>query len=181
MENQINKTDRHDVATRRGNPFNPEQPKGIMNIPNGTILEKDEEDFLINYISPGKTTRNELYESCLTEKNKQLLETISKTKKSTMKMGEKKVYDLTKQTAKFLRHINYARLRNFDLKILMCYEVPPTCFYLRKRGLIRNPIKSELTTELKSMITKNIPTYLRPVHHHRNVIINFMTYILEKC
>ena len=123
MENQINKTDRHDVATQRRNLFNPEQPKGIMNIPNGTILEKDEEDFLINYISSGKTTRNEFYESCLTEKNKQLLETISKTKKSTMKKSEKKVYDLTKQTAKFLRHINYAHLRNFDLKILMCYEV----------------------------------------------------------
>ena len=28
--------------------------------------------------------------------------------------------------------INYARLRDFDLKILMGYEISPTCFYLQK-------------------------------------------------
>ena len=72
--------------------------------------------------------------------------------------------------------INYARLRDFDLKILMGYEISPTCFYLTKRGLIQKPNKSELTTELKSMITKNFPMHLPPIDHHRNVIIDFMTY-----
>ena len=36
---------------QRGNPFNLEQSRGIMNIATGTILEKNEEDFLINCIS----------------------------------------------------------------------------------------------------------------------------------
>ena len=72
--------------------------------------------------------------------------------------------------------INYARLRDFDLKILMGYEISPTCFYLTKRGLIQKPNKSELTTELKSMITKIFSTHLLPIYHHRNVIIDFMTY-----
>ena len=58
----------------------------------------------------------------------------------------------------------------------MGYEISPTCFYLTKRGLIGNPSKSELTTELKSMITKNIPTCLLPTNHHRNVIIDLMIY-----
>ena len=48
--------------------------------------------------------------------------------------------------------------------------------HLTKRGLIRKPNKSELTTELKCMITKNIPTHLPPTDHHRNVIIDFMAY-----
>ena len=48
--------------------------------------------------------------------------------------------------------------------------------HLTKRGLIPKPNKSELTTELKSMITKNIPTHLPPTDHHRNVIIDFMAY-----
>ena len=49
-------------------------------------------------------------------------------------------------------------------------------FYLTKKGLIRKPNKSELATELESMTTKNIPTHLPPIDHHRNVIIDFMTY-----
>ena len=33
---------------QRGNPFNLEQPEGIMNISTGAILAKDEEEFLMN-------------------------------------------------------------------------------------------------------------------------------------
>ena len=56
-----------------------------MNITNGAVLEKDDEDFLMNYISLGKAARNEFYELCLTEKNIQLLETIPKTRKRPRK------------------------------------------------------------------------------------------------
>ena len=170
---------KHSVTTltknllQRENPFNLEQPKGI--ITNGAILEKDEEDCLRNCISLGKAA-DEFYESCLTEKNIQLLETSPETRKSTKKMNERKEYDLAKKTVKFLRHINYARLQNFDLQVLMGYEISPTCFYLTKRGLIRKPNKSELTTELKSTIANNIPTHLPRIDHHRNLIVNFVAY-----
>ena len=93
---RITKADKHNVAAlmknvlQRGNPFNLEQPKGIMNIATCAILEKDEEDFLMNCISLGKAPRNGFYESPLTEKNTQLLETIPKTRKSTKKKSEKK-------------------------------------------------------------------------------------------
>ena len=61
-----------------------------MNIATDAILEKDKEDFLMNCISLEKDARNEFYESRLTEKNIQLLETIPKTRKSTKKKTEKK-------------------------------------------------------------------------------------------
>ena len=182
FSDQITKADKHNVAAlmknvlQCGNYFNLEQLNSIMNIATGAILEKDEEDFLMNCNSFGKAARNELYESRLAEKNIQLLETITKIKKSIKKKSEKKEYDLAKETFKFLRHIDYAHLQDFDLKILMGYEISPTCFYLTKGGLIRKPNKSELITELKSMITKNIPTHLPPTNHQRNVIINFMLY-----
>ena len=70
-------------------------------------------------------------------------------------------------------------MQDFDLKIIMGYEISPTCIYLTKRGLIQKPSKSELITELKSIITKIIPTHLQD--HQRNVIIDFMAYVLEKC
>ena len=53
----------------------------------------------------------------------------------------------------------------------MGYEISPTCFHLTKRSLIRKPNQSELINELKSMITKIIPTHLPPTDHHRKVII----------
>ena len=168
FSDRITKADKHSVAAlmknvlQRGNPFNLEQPKGIMNITIGAIVENDEEDFPMNCISLGKAARNEFYESRLPEKNIQLLETIRKTRKITKKQCEEKEYDFAKETVKFLRHIDYVRLRDFDLKTLMGYGISP------KRGLIQKPNKSELTTELTSMITKNIPTHLPPTDHHRN-------------
>ena len=76
--------DKHSIATltknllQRGNPFNLEQPKGI--ITNGAILEKDEEDCLMNCISLGKAA-DEFYESCLKEKTYSCL-------KPSLKLGK---------------------------------------------------------------------------------------------
>ena len=61
---QITTTDKHSVASltknvlQRGNPFNLEQPKRVMNIATDAILEKGKEDFLMNCISLEKDTRN---------------------------------------------------------------------------------------------------------------------------
>ena len=63
----------------------------------------------------------------------QLLETIPKTKKCTTKKSEKKEYDLGKETIRFLHHIDYVRMPDFDLKILMGCEITSTCFYLTKK------------------------------------------------
>ena len=54
---QITKADKHNIAAlmknvlQCGNPFNLEQPKSIMNLAPAAILEKDEEDFLMNFHS----------------------------------------------------------------------------------------------------------------------------------
>ena len=112
LSGRITKADKHSVTAlmknvlQHGKIFNLEQPKGIMDIATGAILEKDEEDFLMNWISLEKAARNEFCESRLPEKNIQFLETIRKTKKITKKKIEKKEYDLAKETVKFLCHIN---------------------------------------------------------------------------
>ena len=158
FSDRIIKADKHNIAAlmnnvlQRGSPFNLEQSKGIMNIATGAILEKDEEDFQMTCISLGKAAKNEFWVSS----------DIPKTKKSIKKKSEKIEYDLAKETVKFSHHIYYARLWDFNLKILMGYEISPICIYLTKRGLIRKPNKSELITEIKSMITKNIPSHLPP-------------------
>ena len=77
---------------------------------------------------------------------------------------------------KFLRYIDYARLRQFDLELFMESEITPIYFYLTKDGLIRKPNKSEFTTELKTMVSKPIPTSLPSTNHQRAIIIDFMAY-----
>ena len=69
-----------------------------MNVATGVVLEKDEQDFLMNCSSLGKTVRNELQESHLKEKNMQCLENIPETKKNTKEKIEKTEYDLAKET-----------------------------------------------------------------------------------
>ena len=66
----------------------------------------------------------------------------------------RKKYDLAKETVTFLRHTDYTRLRDFNLKIVMV--------------LIQKPNRSELITKLKGMTRKNNPTHLMPKNHHRN-------------
>ena len=141
-----------------------------MNVATGAILGKDEEVFLMNCSSLGKAARNELYESRLKEKNIQLLETVPKTKKSTKKNSERREYDLAKETVFTSSWLcSLARFRSQNSHGLWNF----LAFYLTERGLIRKPNKPELTTELKRMITKNIPTHLPPANHH--VIKPFLT------
>ena len=112
FSDRITKADKHSVAAlmknvlQQGKAFNLKQPKGIMNNATGAILEKDEEDFLMNSNSLGKAGRNEFYESRLKEPNMPLLETIPKAKKRIKKMGEKKEHYLAQETVRFLRHID---------------------------------------------------------------------------
>ena len=75
FSDRIPKADKHNVVAplknviQRGNPFNLEQLKDIMNIATDAVLEKEEKDFLMNSISLRKVARNEFYKSRLTEKN----------------------------------------------------------------------------------------------------------------
>ena len=107
-----------------------------MNIATGAILQKDTEEFLLNCDTLGRSARNEFYETRLKEKSKQLLDKIPKTRKTTKKTEAKVTTDLNKETIRFLRHIDYGRLRGYDLKTLLSYEICSTSFYLTKNGLM---------------------------------------------
>ena len=105
------------------------------------------------------------------------MDNIPKTRKKEKKKNTVTKNDLNKETVKFLRLIDYGRLRGFDMKVLMSYEISPTSFYLTKDGLMRKSNKSELATELKGMTTEKAPAILPPTKHKRVVIIDFMAYV----
>ena len=162
---------------QRGNPFDLEQPRRIMNIATGAVLEKEHEEFYLNYDTLGKANRGEFYKTRLEEKSKQLLDNIPMTRKKKKKTESVTKYDLDKETVKFLRLIDYGRSRGFDMRVLMSYEISPTSFYLTKDGLMRKSNKSELVTELKGMLAEKPPANLPPTIHKRAVIIDFMAYV----
>ena len=126
----------------------------IMNIPNDAILENDQKNFLINYISLGEAARNEFYESRLKEKTCSCWKPFLKLRNAPRKRVRKKNMIWVKKQSDF-----YIILTMFACKILIskfswAVKLHLHAFILQKKGLIQKPNKSELTTELKSVITK---------------------------
>ena len=183
FSHRVTKKDNENVAalvkniSQRGNPFDLGQPKGIMNIATGAVLEKEDEQFYLNCQQLGKAARSQFYKTRLEEKTMQLLDNIPKTKKTKKKTKTVITYDLNKETVKFLRQIDFARLRGFDMKVLLSYEISPTSFYLTKDGLMRKTGKSDLVTELRGMIHEKPPVVLPTTIQKRAVIIDFMAYV----
>lgn len=104
-----------------------------MDISNDAILENDQKNFLINYISLRKAARNEFYASRLKEKTCSCWKPLLKLRKAPQKKSEKKEYELGKETIRFLHHIDYVRMQDFDLNTLMGCEITSTCFFLTKK------------------------------------------------
>ena len=77
---------------------------------------------------------------------------------------------------KFLRTVDYARVRGFDLRSMLKSEISTTSFYLTKDGYIRKPNKAELSAELKTFLPGNIPISLPEQSFLRALIIDFMGY-----
>ena len=50
--------------------------------------------------------------------------------------GVHKKVDIAKETVKFMRNVDYARLRNFDIKNLLRYEITSTSLFLTKDGFM---------------------------------------------
>ena len=93
---QITKADKHSVASltknvlQRGNPFNLEQPKRVMNIATDAILEKDKEDFLMNCISLEKDARNDSMSHVWQRKTNSCWKLFLKLEKAPRKRVRKK-------------------------------------------------------------------------------------------
>ena len=69
----------------------------------------------------------------------------------------------------FLRHIDYARVRGFDLRQLLKHKIVPVSFYLTKDGLFRKSVKSELTKELKELLKKSTKTFFLRYGHYLRI------------
>ena len=161
---------------QHGNPFDISKSRELKNLTNRTKREKEDVNFLLNCLTLGKIERNEFYVTRFEKKLLKLFDIIPRTRKVKKVKPKQTKQDLDRETVKFLRTVDYARVRGFDLQSMLKSEISTTSFYLTKDGYIRKPNKAELSTELKTFLKGNIPTSLPAQSCLRALIIDFMGY-----
>ena len=124
-----------------------------------------------------KKNTKSLKEQRLDEKTVKLFDPITKvTMEGCNNQKQQRHVDVNKATIQFMRHIDIARTRNYDLKELLQHEITPTSLYLTKDGFLRKSPKSDLAQVLKNHIC-DIPAEVPSDEAHQSaLIIDFMAY-----
>lgn len=159
----------------RGNPFDDTEPS-IKNIATGATFDKETASFSLNCLDKGKAAYEKFRDERLEKKSSQLFDTIPKTRTSPVKGKMWKPPDVKKETINFLRIIDYSRLRNFDLTLLLKHEIVTTSYNLTKDGDLRKSPKSELSRELKKLLDEPCPTDVPESNLKTALVIDFMAY-----
>ena len=119
-----------------------------------------------------KTTR-------LQDKSKKLFDPINKSFKQSKASVTPRKVDIKKETITALKLIiDYARLRNYDIRELLCHELTSTSFFLMQDGYLRKPTKSEFSREIEHKLVVP-PPFEVPVLSKRiktAIVIDFMAY-----
>ena len=164
-----------EYISKYGNPFSTED-YDIQNLATVTQLDKKDSQFLLNVIAIGESAYAEFRKTRLEEKTAQIFDNIPKTRISTKLSTKKNKSDIIKETANFMRNINYARLRYYNIANLLKYGMTSTSFYLTKDDFLRKPTKSELATEVKKPLKEKILSELSKSPEKVMVVVDFMAY-----
>ena len=143
-----------DYVSQRRNPFKTGTNVTIENIATGTKVEKTTSDFLINCIDIGEVAYRDFHKSRLELKTSGLFDTIPKSRQIKEIATQTAKYDLKKETVAFIRNVDHARVRNYDIDILLQYELTSTFFYLTKDSNLRKPNTSELGHEIRKCMSR---------------------------
>ena len=139
----------------RCNPLTDTQEVPI-NFSNGKKLEKELVASLMESVKIGEKEYDKFKEERLEEKSANILDRISNVKMTEKQTNKRlKMPNIKKETTMFLRVVEIALIRGFDLHALLRKEITTTSFFLLKDGYLRNPQKSEFARELKECCKKD--------------------------
>ena len=140
----------------RSNPFTDTQEFPIS-FSTGKKLEKKLVGNLIENVKIGEEEYVKFKRDRLENKSVKLLDRISNVKMTAKPtITHIKMPDIRKETTMFLRIVEIARMRSFDLHSLLCKEITTTSFFLLKDGFLRKPQKSDFAREVKECCKKDI-------------------------
>ena len=163
-----------EFINERGNPFDASSTE-MKNLSSGEQLNKKLVEFRIKCIVRGEKEYQKFKEERLDKKTVKLFDTISKVVMECGNKRPKKHLDVSKATVQFMRQIDIARTRSYDLKKLLQHELTSTSLYLTKDGFLRKSPKSELAQVLKHHVPV-IPTEVPSGDMQTALIIDFMAY-----
>ena len=161
-----------DLYNNRTNIFSLE--KDVMNIVTG---EKVDVTAYLTCIKVGEEEYKHFKKHRLEDKSVKLFDTIKNvtTLTTSDRKTQQKKPDLKKESLKFMRRLDIARLRGFDIQELLKHEITSTSFYLTKDHMLRKSPKSELAQEIKtclSTISEQVPFS----EMSSAIVIDFMAY-----
>ena len=138
-------------------------------------MDSDLAKKLIDSVIIGEAAYAEFRELRLDKKTVKLLETIKRTTITTTTIENRKLPDINKETQPFMKTIDIARVRNYNLATHLQHELSSNSFYLTSKGGLRKSEKAELLRELKPLLTDIPETF--PLDSSRTaLIIDFMAY-----
>ena len=97
----------------------------------------------------GESAYAEFRKGTLEEKSVQLFDSIPNTRIPSKLSTKTNKKDTLKETTAFMRNIDYARLRDYNIANTLKYEITSTSFYLIKDSFLCKHKKSELATVVK--------------------------------
>ena len=115
----------------RGNPFDVSSTE-MKNLSSGEQLDPKLVDFRIKCTTKGEEEYQKFKEERLEKKSVKLFDLIPKlVMENGSKQQKKRKIDVNKLTVEFMRQVDIARTRNYDLRELLRHELISTSLYLR--------------------------------------------------
>ena len=120
---------------------------------------------------------NEFRQARLIDKTKKIMDPITKVGKIRKHSEPNKKIDIKKETIMAIRNIDHARLRNYSISDLLCYELTSTSFFLTQDdGYLRKSEKSGLIREMEKKLETPPSLDVTKGNTPSMVAIDFMAY-----
>jgi len=164
-----------EYISTRGNPFIDvhEMPR---NFATGKQIDGPLAEHMMKCVEIGEKEYAGFKETRLQKKTVKLFDTIPNVKHtSTKPKTYEKVLDVKRETLAFLRVIEIARMRGYDLGTLLQYEITNTSFFLEKDGTLRKSQKFEFAKELKRSL-ETIPESVPDTGPSSAIVFDFMAF-----
>ena len=165
-----------DYIRQRENPFTTLSSQPITNINTNEQLNVESNTFPLQCLKVGEIAYSHFNKFWLQEKTAKLFDTIPTTRTVKRSSTCVPIFDTKKETASFVRYIDYARMRNYDIKNFLHYGLTTTSSFLKKDDHLQKPRKPDLTAELKKLFEGRYLQSLPATVHERMTIIDFTEY-----
>ena len=132
-----------DFVEQRNNPFKKDNYNVVKNIATGTIINQDATDFLVSCTEYGRKAYEKFVDEHFSKKSKKFLDFIPKRKIRSGKQTPAKPLDVQKQNVKALKYIDSARLRMYEIRKLLRYELSLVSLYLTRDNKLRKAARHE--------------------------------------